>query len=103
MPTIIKKGTNPSAFRLKNGRTIILQVGPGGGEMINTLTEAEYDALMAEYGTFIMERRITDANPLGVFIIHDSREYAKDMAREIGDEIKDGSAPIKVTKRQKKK
>lgn len=103
MPTIIKKGTNPSAFRLRNGRTIILRVGPGGGEMMNVLTDREYDELMAEYGKFILERRITDKNPNGTFIIHDSREYAEDMAKEIGDEIQDGSARIKVTQKKKKK
>ncbi len=103
MPTIIKKGTNPSAFRLRSGKTIILKVGPGGGEMMNVLTDREYDELMAEYGNFIRERRITDKNPRGTFIIHDSREYAEDMAREIGDEIQDNSAQIKVSTRKKKK
>lgn len=103
MPTIVKKGTNPSAFRLRSGKTIILKVGPGGGEMMNVLTDREYDELMAEYGNFIRERRITDKNPRGTFIIHDSREYAEDMAREIGDEIQDNSAQIKVSTRKKKK
>lgn len=103
MPTIIKKGTNPSAFRLRSGKMIIIKVGPGGGEMMNVLTDREYDELMAEYGNFIKERRISDKNPAGTFIIHDSREYAEDMAKEIGDEIQDGSAPIKVTTKKRKK
>lgn len=103
MPTIIKKGTNPSAFRLRSGKTIVLRVGPGGGEMMNVLTDRDYDELMAEYGNFIKERRITDANKSGTFIIHDKREYAEDMAKEVGDEIQDGSAKIKVSTKKKKK
>lgn len=98
MPTIIKKGTNPSAFRLKTGYTVVLQP-----DIMCTLSDQLFDALMTEYGAFINERRITDKNPSGCFIIHDSREYAADMSTEVADEITDGSAPIKVTKKTKKK
>ena len=101
MPTIIKKGTNNSAFKLRNGHTIVLQVGFGGGDHLNILTDQEYDALMAEYGTFIRPRIISDKNPNGCFIIHDSREYAKDFGAEVG-EIRDNSAPIQIDKIQKK-
>ena len=102
MPVIIKKGTNPSAFRLKTGKTILIQVGFGGGDFINTISEADFDELMREYGVFIKERIISDSNPRGCFIIHDNREYAKDMGKEIGTEIKDNSAPIEVPAKTKK-
>lgn len=101
MPTIIKKGTNNSAFRLRNGHTIVLQAGLGGGDHLNILTDAEYDALMAEYGTFILPRILSDKNPNGCFIIHDKREYAKDLGAEVG-EIRDNSAPIEIDKVEKK-
>lgn len=44
MPTIIKKGTNPSAFRLKNGKTIKIEVGRGGGEMFNFVSEDDFNS-----------------------------------------------------------
>ena len=103
MPIIIKKGTNPSAFKLRNGKTIILQTGFGGGEHLNVISDADYDLLMAEYGVFIRERIISDKNPDGCFIVHDSRTYASAMDKEIGDEITDNSAPLKMTKKPKKK
>lgn len=99
MPSIIKKGTNPSAFRMRDGRTVVFQP-----DIICTLSDADYDTLMAEYGAFISERRITDKNPNGCFIIHDSREYVETMSKEVADEIQDNSAPIKIkTKKTKKK
>lgn len=101
MPTIIKKGTNPSAFRLRNGKTIQIEVGAGGGDMLNIISDADYDMLMREYGNFIRERIISDKNPRGCFIIHDSREYAAGMGKEIGDEIKDNSARLDVEKIKK--
>ena len=103
MPVIIKKGTNPSAFRLKNGKTILIQVGFGGGDYINIVSDADYDALMHEYGAFIKERIISDSNPRGCFIINDNREYAQDMGKEIGTEIKDNSAPIELPAKKKRK
>lgn len=103
MPTIIKKGTNNSAFKLKDGRTIIIRSGFGGGDDLNILSDKDYDDLMREYGGFIIPRTINKGNPSGCFIIHDNREYAKDMSKEIGDEIKDNSAPIVVKKKSKKK
>jgi len=65
MPTIIKKGTNNSAFRLKNGRTIVIRTGFGGGDDLNILTERDFDDLMAEYGAFIKPRVLSDSNPNG--------------------------------------
>ena len=101
MPTIIKKGTNNSAFRLRNGHTILIEAGLGGGDHLNFISDADFDALMAEYGTFIRERILSDKNPTGCFIIHDSREYAKDLGAEVG-EVRDNSAPIEIEKVEKK-
>lgn len=97
MPSIVKKGTNASAFRMRSGVTHVFQP-----DIVTTLTEEQYDELMAEYGSFIRERRVTDANPMGCFLIHDSREYVEDQSKEIADEIQDNSAPIKVTRKKKK-
>lgn len=97
MPSIIKKGTNASAFRMRSGKTHVFQP-----DIVTTLSNEEYDELMAEYGAFIRKRRITDAHPAGCFIIHDSREYVEDQSKEIADEIQDNSAPIKVTRKKKK-
>lgn len=83
---------------MRNGYTLVLQP-----DILVTLPDKIFDELMAEYGSFIKERRITDANRSGCFIIHDSREYAADMNKEVADEITDGSAPIKITKKSKKK
>lgn len=102
MPTIIKKGTNNSAFRLRDGRTIVIRTGFGGGDELNILSDKDFDGLMGEYGAFIKPRTISDRNPNGCFIIHDSRTYAKDMSKEIGDEIKDNSAPIDLKTYRKK-
>ena len=96
MPTIIKKGTNPSAFRLKNGKTIKIEVGRGGGEMFNFVSEDDFKALMQEYGCFISPRIISDSNPDGCFIIHADKKVAQDMSKEIGDEIRDNSGQIEV-------
>lgn len=97
MPSIIKKGTNASAFRMRSGVTHVLRP-----DIVTTFTDSEYDELMAEYGSFILERRITDAHPTGCFIIHDSREDAEAQNREVADEIQDNSAPVKVTRKKKK-
>lgn len=99
MATIVKKGTNPSAFKLKNGKTILLQVGG----ILNVIPDEDFDALMKEYGSFITPRIISDKNPMGCFIVSDKREDAKDMSNEIGDEIKDNSAPVEIKKSKKKK
>ena len=96
MPTIIKKGTNPSAFRLKNGKTIKIEVGRGGGEMFNFVSEDDFKALMQEYGCFISPRIISDRNHDGCFIIHADKKVAQDMSKEIGDEIRDISGQIEV-------
>lgn len=96
MPTIIKKGTNPSAFRLKNGKTILISVEKGGGDVLNFISEDDFKALMREYGSFIAPRIISDKNPHGCFIISAESAFAKDMGSEIGDEIKDNSAPVEI-------
>lgn len=101
MPTIVKKGTNPSAFRLSNGKVITLQVGAGGGQFLNVIQDCDFELLMKEYSSFILPRVITDKNPHGCFIIHDSSSYVRDMSQEVG-EIKDGSAQIDISKVKKK-
>lgn len=97
MVTIVKKGTNPSAFSLKSGKTVLLEIG-----LLNHIDDETYGELMAEYGNFINERRITDKNPMGCFLISDSASYVADQNKEIGDEIKDNSAPIEIKKTRKK-
>lgn len=92
MPTIVKKGTNPSSFVLKSGKVVTLNPSP----MLNILDDATYEELMSEYGCFINERRISDKHPNGTYLIHDSAEYVKAQDKEIGKEIKDKSAPIEV-------
>lgn len=98
MPSIVKKGTNKSAFKLISGKKYVLYPG-----VITVLTDDEYNALMKEYGKFIMPRIISDKNPRGCFIVNDSKAKAEDMNKEIGDEIKDNSAPIEVDMRKKSK
>ena len=99
MATIVKKGTNPSAFKLKSGKTVVLEVGG----MLNIIPDDVYDELMKEYGSFITPRIVSDKNPCGCFIISEKREVAKDMSNEIGDEIKDNSAPVEIKKSKKRK
>ncbi len=96
MPTIIKKGTNSSAFQLRSGKKIVIKVGDGGGDFLNILTDAEYAELMKEYGNFIEPRIISDKNPNGCFIISNSSAHAQGFAAEVGDEIKDNSAQIEI-------
>lgn len=92
MPTIVKKGTNSSVFKLRNGKKIILAVSP----VLNIISDDDFSALMKEYGNFINERRIDDKNPGGCFIIHDEKADATAHDAEIGEEIKDNSAPIEI-------
>lgn len=92
MPTIVKKGTNPSVFNLRNGKKIRLDVSP----VLNVISDDDFSVLMKEYGNFINERRIDDKNPDGCFIIHDNKADATAHDAEIGEEIKDNSAPIEV-------
>ncbi len=101
MAVIIKKGTNSSVFRLRNGKTIKINVAPGGGDLLNVISDADYDALMAEYGTFIKPRIISDKNPDGCFIVHNSEAAARAQSAEIGDK-KDASAPIVIENKNKK-
>lgn len=92
MTTIVKKGTNAQVFRLKSGKVVLLEVSP----VLNHLEDKDFDELMSEFGAFIKERVISDKNPHGCFIIQDNREDAKAQDTEVGDEIKDASAPVEV-------
>lgn len=92
MAIIVKKGTNSQIFRLKSGRVVLLEVSP----VFNHLDDSLFDELMSEFGAFIKERVISDKNPHGCFIVQDNREDAKAQDKEVGDEIKDASAPVEV-------
>lgn len=92
MMTIVKMGTNPSAFDLSNGVTVKLNVFPE----VNHIENAVFERLMKEYGHFIKERTYSDKNPTGCFVIHEKRDYAAEAAKENGGENKDGSAPIEA-------
>lgn len=98
MMTIVKMGTNPSAFDLSNGVTVKLNVFPE----VNHIENAVFERLMKEYGHFIKERTYSDKNPTGCFVIHERRDYAADAAKENGGENKDGSAPIEAPAPKKK-
>jgi hypothetical protein len=95
MVAIIKKGTNPSSFRLKTGRVITLQP-----DILTVVTDDNFEELMREYGSFIEPRIISDKNPSGCFIISQrgygtDNTYASDMNKEVG-KIKDASSRIEV-------
>ena len=92
MMTIVKMGTNPSGFRLSDGKFINLNVWPE----TNDLADSNFEQLMKEYGHFIKERTYSDKNPTGCFVIHEKRDYAAEAAEENGGENKDGSAPCEV-------
>lgn len=91
MTTIVKKGTNANCFRLKNGKLITLEP-----DVLVILTDTEFEMLMAEYGSFIKPRIITEANPNGCFLVNRKSNYVADMSKEVG-EVKDGSSPVEVT------
>ena len=91
MSSIIKKGTNASAFRLKDGKLITLEP-----DVLVVLKEDIFEELMREYGSFITPRIITEANPNGCFIVNRKSDFALDMNKEVG-KIKDNSAQIEVT------
>ena len=91
MPSIIKKGTNPSQFSLSNGENIILRP-----DIITVLSENSFNLLMQEYGSFIKERTLSDKNIFGCFIIHNSKNFANSQNKEAG-ELKDNSAPVKLS------
>lgn len=90
MPTIIKKGTNASCFRLQNGKVVMLEP-----DVLKVLNKDEYDMLMSEYGSFIKPRIITDAKPNGCFIVNDKTASASAQDKEVG-EVKDKSSRIEV-------
>lgn len=90
---VIKKGTCPSAFVLRNGKKIVLEVGAGGGDFLNVVPDADFEALMAEYGSFIKPRIRSEKNPTGCFIINEKKTYAEDFGKEVGL-VRDGSSKI---------
>ena len=90
MPTIIKKGTNASCFRLPNGKVVMLEP-----DVLKVLNKDEYDLLMSEYGSFIKPRIITDAKPNGCFIVNDKAVNAKAQDKEVGN-VKDKSSKVEV-------
>lgn len=95
MPTIIKKGTCPSAFNLRSGKRVLLQVGAGGGDFLNIISDKDYEDLIREYGSFILPRVRSEKNPDGCFIIHDKKDYATDFGKEVG-KVRDGSSKIEI-------
>ncbi len=99
MVTIVKKGLNDNRFPLKNGRVITIK----GAGILNQIKEEDYNALMSEYSGFFAPRIISDKNPLGIFIVSKKASYAGDMSKEVGNEIKDNAAPVKVGGKKKNK
>lgn len=91
MSSIIKKGTNASSFRLKDGTFIILQP-----DLLVVLKDEVFNQLMSEYGSFINPRIISEKNPNGCFLVNEKSSYAKDMNKEVGI-VKDNSSQIEVT------
>ncbi|MCH5201908.1 MAG: hypothetical protein J1F17_01750 [Oscillospiraceae bacterium] len=101
MPIIIKKGTCPSAFNLGNGRRVLLQVGEGGGDFLNIVSDKDFEDLMHEYGSFIQPRIRSEKNPNGCFIISDKKDYATDFGKEVG-KVRDGSSKIEIKEEEPK-
>ena len=97
MPTIIKKGTNPSAFRLKE-RVLVLEP-----DVITVVSDKEMAELRSKWWGFIEPRIITEKNPSGCFIISErSVNYADGFNKEVG-KVEDGSTPIQMEKIKKKR
>ena len=91
MATIIKKGTNASAFVLSNGKTITLYP-----DILCVLKDDDFGLLMKEYGSFITPRIYNEkSNINGCFMINSDKsdEYLKDMSNEVGS-VEDGSAHL---------
>lgn len=95
MVAIVLKSTCDISFPIPNKEIIIR-----AGGIINSVTEEEFAEIMKKYGTFIENRRLSEKNPSGYFIIQGDKKRAKDMSKEVG-EIKDKSAHkvVKKTKR----
>ena len=100
LATIIKKGTNPSAFQLSK-RVLVLEP-----DVITVVSEEEMAELKHKWWGFIGPRVITEKNPLGCFIIRErSLGYVDGMNKEVG-KVEDGSTPLdgeKIKKKRKKK
>lgn len=86
---IIKRGTNASCFALKKGITVTLQPEP----LLNIIPDVVFDALMAQYGSFIKPRIQSEQNPNGCFIIQQKKENATAQEKDAGA-LLDGSAPL---------
>lgn len=85
MSTIIKKGTNASAFRVNN-KVIVLKPN-----IMTYISDEDMRELKRLWWGFIEPRIISEKNPLGCFIVSErSESYIRDMSKEIGD-IKDNS------------
>ena len=100
MATIIKKGTNPSAFRIKD-KVIVLEP-----DVLTFISEEDMEELKHKWWGFIGPRVISEKNPLGCFIISErSLDYVDGMNKEVG-KVEDGSSPLdgeKIKKKRKKK
>ena len=107
MPTIIKKGTNPSSFRVRN-KTIVLRPN-----ILTFVSDEDFMELKNKWWGFIGPRVISDKNPAGCFIISEKSEnYTSGFNKEVG-EVKDNSSKLedtefkeevkKVLKKRKKK
>lgn len=91
MPIIIKKGTNASLFTLENGKKLLIEVN----NVLNHVSDEDYEMLMRKYGAFLSERILSDKNPNGCFIVQNKKEDAKAQAKEVENDIpKDASAPM---------
>lgn len=92
MVAIVLKSTCDIAFPIK-GKEIVIK----SGGVINSVTDEEYAEIMKSYGSFIENRRLSEKNPSGYFIIQGDKKRAKDMNKEVG-KIKDKSAHKVVEK-----
>ena len=97
MPTIIKKGTNPSAFRLSK-RTVVCRPN-----IMTFISDEEFRELKAKWWGFIEPRIWSEKNPFGSFVISEkSLNYTEGLNKEIG-EVEDNSMKIDLTKSKKKR
>ncbi|MDR0675819.1 MAG: hypothetical protein LBF97_02125 [Elusimicrobiota bacterium] len=89
---IIKKGSSPSSFQLKN-KIITLKAEP----IINNIDNQDWEEVLTKYGKFVKERIFDEkTNPKGCFIVSDKKEIAKDEGAEVLGDLKDNSSRINV-------
>lgn len=97
MPVIVKKGTNPSAFRLSK-RTVVCEP-----DIVTVITDEELAEIKQKFGGFLEPRIITEKNPFGCFIISErSTNYTEGFNKEVG-KVEDGSTPLQMEKIKRKK